>query len=51
LKAIGILTGQVDLVKEYSHGALIREIHVDGKPETIKEFRQGKLAIIERGSQ
>ena len=43
--------GQVDLVQEYLRGFLIREIHddnFDGKPETIDEFRHGKLAIVER---
>jgi len=43
--------GQTDLVQVYSHGDLIREIHdddFDGKPEKIEEFRQGKLAIVER---
>ena len=45
---------KVDLVQEYSHGVLIREIHddnFDGKTETIKEFRHGKLAIVERDPQ
>jgi hypothetical protein len=44
--------GQVDLVQEYSHGVLQREIHdddFDGRPESIKTFRpDGSLALIER---
>ncbi len=43
--------GQVDLVQEYSHGVLIRELHdddFDGKIESIKEFRKGRVAIVER---
>jgi len=46
--------GQVDLVQEYSHGVLVRELHdddFDGKVETIKEFRNGKVVIVERDSQ
>jgi antitoxin component YwqK of YwqJK toxin-antitoxin module len=43
--------GKVILVQEYSRGVLIRELHdddFDGKIETIKDFRNGKLAMVER---
>jgi len=43
--------GRVDLVGRYVDGILIREIHdddFDGKTECIKEFRHGKVAIVER---
>jgi hypothetical protein len=46
--------GQVDLVKVYSHGLLVREIHdddFDGKPQKIENFRHGKLAIVELDPQ
>jgi hypothetical protein len=47
--------GAVDLVQEYSHGALVREVHddnFDGRPEIVKSFRpDGTLAIIERDPQ
>jgi len=42
--------GVCDLVVEYDHGVVAREVHdddFDGKPETIKIFRKGKLAILE----
>ena len=44
--------GQIDLVQQYSHGVMVREIRdddYDGRPETIKTFRpDGTLAIVER---
>jgi hypothetical protein len=46
--------GQTDLIQVYTHGVLTREIHdddFDGKPEKIEEFREGKLAIVERDPQ
>jgi hypothetical protein len=42
--------GVSDLVVEYDHGVITREVHdddFDGKPEAIKIFRKGKLAILE----
>jgi len=44
--------GQTDLVQQYLHGVLVREVRdddYDGRPETVKTFRpDGTLAIIER---
>ena len=46
--------GRIDLVQEYLQGVLIREVHddnFDGKAESIKGFRHGRVAIIERDPQ